>query len=113
MLLAAVSRSVVVVAITGAAGALSGFVLVFLGILVSSYQSLVGRIGRDKVNMLIRTARASLGVFLLGLTSLALSTVWLVVDGGKAFYVSALVVFFAVLGTLILLAVYATSRALR
>jgi hypothetical protein len=37
MLLADVSRSVVVVAITGAAGALAGFVLVFLGILVSSY----------------------------------------------------------------------------
>jgi hypothetical protein len=113
MLLAAVSRSDVVVAITGAAGALAGFVLVFLGILVSSYQSLVGRISKEKVDAFKSAARASLGVFLLGLTSVALSTAWLVADGGFAGYVTALVLFFAELGALVFLAVYATSRALR
>jgi hypothetical protein len=113
MLLATVSRSVVVVAITGAAGALSGFVLVFLGILVSSYQSLLGHVNREKVEAFRRASRASLGVFLLGLTTVALSTSWLVASGGTAFYVVALILFFAELAALILLAVFATSRALR
>jgi hypothetical protein len=39
--------------------------------------------------------------------------VWLVASGGTAFYVVALVLFFAELGALVLLAVFATSRALR
>jgi hypothetical protein len=112
MLLAA-TRTDVVVAITGAAGGLVGLVLVFLGITVSSYQSLLGRISKEKVDAFKSTAWASLAVFLLGLVSVALSTAWLVADGGYAGYVATLVLFFAELGALIVLAVYSTSRALR
>lgn len=106
------SRKDVVVAEAGAAAALVGFVLVFLGVLVTSYQTLLGQASRDTLAPFRRAAWTALAVFALGLASLTTSLVWLIVGGGKCFYVVTLVLFFAELGGLIVVAVYATWRVL-
>jgi uncharacterized membrane protein len=105
-------RKDVVIAEIGAAAALAGFVLVFLGILITTYQSLLGRIAAEKLVAFRTAARLAVGVFLLGLTSVAVSTAWLVAGGGKAFYVATIVVFAAELLALVEIAVYATWRVL-
>jgi hypothetical protein len=102
-------REDVVIAVTGASAAIAGLVLVFLGVLVTSYQQLLG--SSVSVKTLARFKRASwlaLGVFVVSLIALTLSTSWLAVGGGKCFYVATLVFFFLELGVLALVALYST-----
>lgn len=102
----------VVVAVVGASAAIAGFVLVFLGILVTSYQSLLGQTSERILNRFKATAIASLVVFGLGLTSLTLGVCWLVADGGRCFYIVVLVAFFAEIAAFALNAVYVTIYVL-
>jgi hypothetical protein len=102
----------VVLAVVGASAGLAGLVLVFLGVLVSAYQSLLGKIS-EKTLQRIRTAtEIALGVFAFCLAVVALGIVWLVIPGGHCFYVAVVVSFFVELGTLVALAWYATVRVL-
>jgi hypothetical protein len=105
-------RKDVVIAEIGAAAALVGFALVFLGILITTYQSLLGRIAAEKLARFKTAGWISLLVTLLGLASVVTSTAWLIAGGGKAFYVATLVVFFAELAAVVEVAVYSTWRVL-
>ena len=98
----------VVIAVVGASAAIAGFVLVFLGILVTSYQSLLGKVSDRTLGRFKNTAIASMVVFGLGLTSLTLGASWLVADGGRCFYIAVLVVFFAEIAAFALDATYVT-----
>jgi hypothetical protein len=101
-----------VVAEVGAAAALVGLVLVFLGVLVTSYQSLLGQLSKEKLEPFRRAAWSALGVFSLGLISLTVSISWLIAAGGACFYRATLAVFFTELAALVVVAVYSTSRVL-
>lgn len=101
-----------VIAEVGVAAALCGFVLVFLGVLISSYQSLIGSAAKATLERFKRAAWIALSVFVLGLVSLALSSIWLMTDGGRCLYVVTLVAFFALLVGLLVAAVYSTWRVL-
>ena len=63
----------VVLAILGAAAALAGFVLVFLGIVIASYQSYPGRVPEPVVRPYRISGAALLGTFGLSLVTVAVS----------------------------------------
>jgi len=96
----------VVIAEVGAVAALGGLVLVFLGVLVTTYQTLLGAARREKLDQLRRAGWFALQVFLLGLISATVSTAWLVVGGGDFFYATTLFLFFLELAGLVLVAAY-------
>lgn len=73
----------VVVAILGTSAALAGFGLVFLGIVIASYQSYAGAVPQDVVQPFRIAGSALLGAFALGLVTVALSLIWLI-NGGPA-----------------------------
>jgi hypothetical protein len=110
--LLAVTEKDVVTAVAGASAALAGLVLVFLGVLVSAYQTLLGRVREDILGRFRNAAWLSLGVFTLALASLALAVSWLDVDGGHRLYVVIVGGFFLELAALFAVAVYATWRVL-
>jgi hypothetical protein len=101
-------RKDVVVGVLGATAALAGLVLVFLGVLVSTYQTLLGRAMEKTLERFRRAAFVALVVFLTGLASVTVSTSWLVLGAGRAFYGVVLVLFFVELAALAVVAVYAT-----
>ena len=103
----------VVVALAGASAAIAGFVLVFLGILITTYQELLGREGiDDTLERLKLAACGMLGVFVISLSSVALDIAWLAATGGSCFYDVTLVVFFVQLGALALGAGWTTLGVL-
>ncbi len=76
----------VVVAILGASGALAGFVLVFLGVIIASYQSYPGGVPEPVVQPYRTSGAALLGAFGLGLVTVAVSLLWLINGGVPALY---------------------------
>ena len=106
-----VPRKDVVITAIGAGAALAGFVLVFVGILISSYQTLLGRASEDTLTRFKRTAWLAFALFALGLVSVALGTAWLL-DSSTWLYYAILLAFFAELGGLLVVALYATWRVL-
>lgn len=73
----------VVVAILGTSAALAGFGLVFLGIVIASYQSYAGVVPEGVVQPFRIAGAALLGAFALGLVTVAVSLTWLI-NGGPA-----------------------------
>jgi hypothetical protein len=103
------ARKDVVVGVLGATAALAGLVLVFLGVLVTAYQTLLGSSVRTAtLERFRRAAFVALVVFLTGLASVTVSTSWLVLGAGRSFYGAVLVLFFLELAALAVVAVYAT-----
>ena len=97
------------IALTGASAALVGLVLVFLGMLVAAYQPLVGADTPDRIlDRFKRAARWTLYVFGISLASVVVDAAWLVRGEGRHLYVVALVLFFAQLGALAVIATYST-----
>lgn len=94
-----------IIAELAAAGALVGFVLVFVGILAASYQSLLGHIPKDKLAPFRRAAVTGLAVFLIGLAGVASGAAWLLVGGQQWLYVLTTVLFFLELVGLVVTAV--------
>ena len=76
----------VVIAILGSAAALAGFVLVFLGIIIASYQSYSGGVPEDVVRPYRIAGTALLLAFALGLVTVAVSLLWLINGGVDALY---------------------------
>ena len=76
----------VVLAILGASAALGGFVLVFLGIIVASYQSWSGAVPEQVVKPYRRLGSVLVGTFGLCLFALFISLIWLVGGGPDATY---------------------------
>ena len=76
----------VVVAILGAAAALGGFVLVFLGLVIASYQSYPGGVPELVVRPYRVSGAALLGTFGLSLVTVAVSLLWLINGGSVGLY---------------------------
>ena len=76
----------VVIAILGASAALGGFVLVFLGIVIATYQAYTGSVPRQVVQPYRITGTALLGTFALSLITVAISLLWLINGGSDALY---------------------------
>jgi antibiotic biosynthesis monooxygenase (ABM) superfamily enzyme len=89
------SHKEVVLAIMGAATGLAGLVLVFLGILVSAFES-YDREGKDAARpKFAPTAWLSVAAFVLGLFAVVLAIAWLLRPSGNALYFLAIVAFLA------------------
>jgi hypothetical protein len=101
-----------VIAIVGSSAALAGLVLVFLGVLVTSFQGLLGNVRDSTLDRYRNATWISLGVFALALASMALGVTWLVAAGGHTFYILVVIAFFAQVCALALVATYVTTRVL-
>lgn len=71
-----------VLAILGASAALAGFVLVFLGVIIASYQAYSGGVPEQVVEPYRTTGTALLGTFGFSLATVAVCLIWLI-DGGS------------------------------
>lgn len=76
----------VVLAILGASAALAGFVLVFLGIIIASYQSYSGGVPEQVVQPYRATGGILLGTFALCLFAALICLGWLVGGGPDGAY---------------------------
>ncbi|HVH63464.1 MAG TPA: hypothetical protein VNA65_07680 [Candidatus Dormibacteraeota bacterium] len=76
----------VVVAILGSSAALAGFGLVFLGIVIASYQSYAGAVPEQVIQAYRIAGSILLGAFGLGLITVAVSLGWLINGGPTGLY---------------------------
>lgn len=76
----------VVIGVLSASAALAGFVLVFLGIVIASYQSYSGGVPDQVVQPYRTTGTALLGTFGLSLVTVAICLIWLINGGLPALY---------------------------
>jgi hypothetical protein len=76
----------VVLAILGASAALGGFVLVFLGIMIASYQSYFGGVPEQVVRPYRITGGGLFATFGLSLATVALCLLWLALGGPAPIY---------------------------
>jgi hypothetical protein len=107
------SHEDVVTTVLAAAGGLAGLVLVFLGIVVTTFQSYPG----DATNQIRRGFRQdsilTLLPFVLGIACVCVSVVWLLLSkNNEPLYLAAVVTFFVQLGSLLLAASLVTWRVL-
>jgi hypothetical protein len=104
----------VIVAALGASAALGGLMLVFLGLLINTYQSFPGD-SAAKV-MKERTHDATWGIFAIfawSLISVGLAAFWLVVPGGDLLYWITVVVFLSDLVAMAIGAAYSTKKLVK
>jgi hypothetical protein len=106
------SRKDVVVAVLSASAALGGFVLVFLGVLISAYQSYAADATKSVKEARRRAVWPALAVFPLSVTGIALSLIWLAAPGGTCLYYAVVVVFAAELVAIVAVAISTTVRML-
>ena len=102
----------VVIAILGSAAALAGFVLVFLGIIIASYQSYPGEVPAPVVRPYRIAGTALLAAFGLGLVTVATSLLWLMNGGPNGLYTWTIVLFALLLVASFGAAVWATRMVL-
>jgi hypothetical protein len=76
----------VVLALLGASAALAGFLLVFLGIIIASYQSYGGAVPAQVVQPYRTTGAALFGTFGFSLVTVAVCLAWLVLGGPGSLY---------------------------
>lgn len=100
----------VVTNILGASAGLAGLTLVFLGLVVSTYQSYGSGTGKRILERYRRAALVVLGAFFAGIGCVALATAWLVTDDHNTPLYVAVIVSFAL--ELVLLCI-ATVTAVR
>ena len=109
VLATAPDRNETVIAAGGAAAALAGLVLVFLGVVIAGYKAYPGDMPKRLLAPYRRATAAILVVFALSLASTALSVAWLATGGGGgALYGAVLWTFFSVLALSFLVAVGTT-----
>ncbi|HXN79026.1 MAG TPA: hypothetical protein VN965_09675 [Candidatus Dormibacteraeota bacterium] len=102
----------VVLAILGASAALAGFVLVFLGIVIASYQSYSGAVPEQVVEPFRILGGVLLGTFGLCLLAVFVSLMWLVGGGPDEAYGVTVGLFVAELVAVFAAAVWATRMVL-
>ena len=99
-------------AILGASAALAGFVLVFLGLIIASYQSY----GGDVPEAVVRPFRTAGGVLLaafgLSLVVVVAALVWMVASGPAAAYGVVVALFLALLALVFAAAAWTTRLVL-
>ena len=83
----------VVIAILGSAAGLAGFVLVFLGVIIASYQSYPGEVPGPVVRPYRVAGTVLLAAFALGLVTVAVSLLWLIKGGPNELYVWTIALF--------------------
>jgi hypothetical protein len=102
----------VTITVLGAAAALAGLVLVFLGIIVTTYQSFPGDTPAKVLSGFRIAAMSTLGTFVLGVACVVLSTAWLLTRNNEYVYLAALAAFAAQLLLLLVAAGVVTRRVL-
>jgi hypothetical protein len=102
----------VVLAILGVSGALTGFVLVFLGVMIASYQSFGGNIPPPVVRPYRMTGGVLFGTFGYSLITVATCLAWLALGGPAALYGWTIGLFVLQLVAVFLAAGWATRMAL-
>jgi hypothetical protein len=107
-----ISHKDIVITLTGASAALSGLVLVFLGVLVAAYQPLIGPASNATLLKYRQASYAALGVFFVSLASVVVDTLWMVGKGGHCFFVAVVVLFLVHIAALAGLAWYSTVNVL-
>jgi uncharacterized membrane protein len=83
----------VVIAILGSSAALGGFVLVFLGIVITSKESYGGATGDEVIRPYRLSGMVLLGAFGLCLVTVASSLIWLINGGNVTLYDYTIVLF--------------------
>lgn len=81
------------VAILGSSAALAGFVLVFLGVVIASYQGYAGGVPDEVVRPFRRSGVVLLGTFALSLVTVAVSLAWLMNGGSAGLYDTSVILF--------------------
>jgi hypothetical protein len=94
----------VITAVFGASSALAGLLLVFLGIVVSTFQSYSAAVPAAATAPYRRAGRVIVAAFLLGLAATASALTWLLAPSG-ALYDAAVALFSVQLGALAVAAV--------
>lgn len=108
-----VAHKDVIITVLGAAGALAGLVLVFLGIVVTTFQSYPGDVDNEIRNGFRQDSILTLIPFVLGIACVCLSVGWLLLSrNNEVLYVAAVLVFFVQLASLLLAAGLVTWRVL-
>lgn len=109
----AVSHQDVITTVLAAAGALAGLVLVFLGIVVTTFQSYPGDATKEIRDGFRQDSILTLIPFTLGIICVCLSIVWLLLSkNNEVLYLATIVIFFAQLASLLLSAGLVTWRVL-
>ena len=107
-------RSDVLLAVFGAATGLAGLTLVFLGIVVTTYQSFPGGTPVSVIAHYQVAAKIVLASFLLGLFSVGVAVIWLLLDkDNSVLYWLAVTSFLAEVLALALVATAVTFRVMR
>jgi hypothetical protein len=107
-----VAHQDVVITVLGAAAGLAGLVLVFLGIVVTTFQSYSTEDGATVISGFRRDAKVTLGSFTFGLICVVSSTIWLLTKNNDGLYIATLVAFLGQLILLVLAAGLVTKRVL-
>jgi len=109
--MAAVASKDVVIAALGASAALAGFVLVFLGVVITGLSSFPPETVRLVRMRYLRVAGVSVVAFLLSLVTVALAVVWLAYGQSRAVYHWTIWLFFVQLGLVFVVGVVTTVQA--
>jgi hypothetical protein len=102
----------VVLAILGASAGLAGFVLVFLGIIITSYESYSGGTPEQVVRPYRSTGAVLLVSFAFSLSIVALCLIWLALGGPSAIYGWTVVLFLLQLAVVLVAAGWSTRMVL-
>jgi hypothetical protein len=102
----------VVLAILGASAGLAGFVLVFLGVIIATYQSYGGNVPAQVVRPFRTTGGLLFGTFGFSLVTVTVCLVWLALGGPSALYGLAIGLFVLQLVMVFLAAGWTTRMVL-
>jgi hypothetical protein len=102
----------VVLALLGASAGLAGFVLVFLGVIIATYQSYGGNVPGPVVRPFRTTGGVLFGAFGFSLVTVTVCMVWLALGGPSALYGWAIGLFALQLVTVFLAAGWTTRMVL-
>ena len=102
----------VIGAILGASAALAGFVLVFLGLIIASYQSYAGDVPEAVVRPFRAAGGVLLGAFALCLGVVIVSLAWMVAGGPSGTYGLVVALFLALLVLVLAAAAWSTRMLL-
>jgi hypothetical protein len=102
----------VVLALLAVSAGLAGFVLVFLGVIIATYQSYAGKVPAQVVRPFRTTGGVLFGTFGYSLITVAVCLVWLALGGPSGLYGWAVGLFALQLVTVFLAAGWTTRMVL-